>query len=506
MSTLQPVMIRSAPGIQRDGTQFDRKKYSDGVWCRFQRGLPRKIGGFSSITAGLDERVYGMSSFAADNFNYLGLGQASKIVQAQINSSTATFSGLVDRTPVGFSVNAANLAQFGLLPSAVVSEATDLIAHSAPNLLDISSTVERPIYVGQANLTTVLTATGLDQVSGGTCVIGPYVFGYGSGGTIVNSAPNDPATQANRARVTGQKIVYGRPLRGGGGPAGLFWSLDAIVRATFNAGTNDFDYDEMATELNILSSRSIVEYNGVFYWWDVSGPMMFNGVVREVPNDVNINYILDNLNYDYRQKMFVMKNPRWGEIWWCVPLFGATECNWAIILNVRENLWYDTPLPDAGRTSGIWPQAFRRPLMTDSFETDTGFSLWQHEVGADKVNGTSVEPVPASFTTADMSPIVGDQPVDKSLRVEIIEPDFVQVGDMTVEIVGKSNARSQEVTSAPKTFVADDGNLPAEQQIVRLRENRREMSFRFASNTQGGNFEAGQSIAHVGLDDGRITK
>ena len=30
------------PGIKRDGTPFEAREYSDGVWCRFQRGTPKK--------------------------------------------------------------------------------------------------------------------------------------------------------------------------------------------------------------------------------------------------------------------------------------------------------------------------------------------------------------------------------------------------------------------------------------------------------------------------------
>ena len=39
------VQIRSLPGIKRDGTRFDGEFYPDGQWVRFQRGLPRKMGG-----------------------------------------------------------------------------------------------------------------------------------------------------------------------------------------------------------------------------------------------------------------------------------------------------------------------------------------------------------------------------------------------------------------------------------------------------------------------------
>lgn len=510
--TPKPVLIRSKPGIKRDGTQFDGDFYTDGLWCRFQRGLPRKIGGYGETTNRLDEKVYGMGSFSANGNNYIHLGMASKVVQVVIDSDTGILSSLNERTPVGFVISTDNVWQFSNLPSAVAN-ATDLIAHAAPNLGDIASDVARPIYFGQADLIAPLTATGLDPVSGGATTIGPYLFGYGSGGTIEYSAPNDVTTQDNLARVTGQKIVFGRPLRGGGsGPAGIFWSLDSIVRASFVAGATGgstdpvFAFDELATELSILSARTITEYNGVFYWWDNSGPLMFNGVVREVPNDMNLNYLLDNINYSQRQKMFVMKVPRYGEIWWCFPFGSATECNHAIILNVRENTWYDTALPDSGRTSGLMAQIYPRPFMTDADLTSTGFSMWQHESGVNKVQGAMVDPVPSNFTTADITMITNpDGAVDKALRVAVVEPDFVQSGDMTCTVHGKANARAPDIASNPQTFPEDNGNLSAAEQVIRFKENRREMRFTFDSNTLDGDYQMGQTIGHIEPTDGRVT-
>ena len=36
-------VLKSQPGIKRDGTKFEGDFYVDGQWVRFQRGRPRKI-------------------------------------------------------------------------------------------------------------------------------------------------------------------------------------------------------------------------------------------------------------------------------------------------------------------------------------------------------------------------------------------------------------------------------------------------------------------------------
>jgi hypothetical protein len=91
---------------------------------------------------------------------------------------------------------------------------------------------------------------------------------------------------------------------------------------------------------------------------------------------------------------------------------------------------------------------------------------------------------------------------NKSLRCELVEPDFVQVGDMTVQIVGRANARSKEVYSEPMTF-SDVATTPQEQ-VVFFKEIRREMRFKFESNTINGDYQMGQVLVHIGEADGTV--
>jgi len=248
---------------------------------------------------------------------------------------------------------------------------------------------------------------------------------------------------------------------------------------------------------------------------------MFNGVVREVPNSLNLNWFFDNLNYEAREKVFAVKIPRWGEIWWCYPRGGATECTHAVIYNVRENTWYDTELPNGGRSIGEYAQVFNYPIMigvTDTSKANfritededrritedgdnriinngSGYLVWQHEFGKDEVDGTATRPVQSYFETSDFSLVASQEPKNMALRVEFVEPDFVQSGDMTMKITGRANAKSAEVSSDPKTIYANPSDR--QQQLVYFREIRREMRFRFESNALGGDYQMGQVIAHV---------
>jgi hypothetical protein len=328
---------------------------------------------------------------------------------------------------------------------------------------------------------------------------------------------------AGAARVTSQKIVKGLPLRAGAGnaPAGLFWSLDSLVRASYVGSTAVFQFDVITSQSSILSSQSVIEYDGIYYWCGVDRFLMFNGVVREVPNSLNLNWFFDNLNYAQRQKVFVYKVPRWGEIWWCYPRGNATECTHAVIYNVREQTWYDTELPNSGRSAGQYAQVFSSPLVVGVIDTETtayrgtqtselrvteddqpriindskGYVVWQHEYGTDEINGTQIRPVQSFFETADMSLLTSEQPQNMAVRIEYMEPDFILSGNMTVQVTGRANARAGEVTSDPQIIYAT--LTDRQQQLVYFREIRREMRFRFESNTLGGNYQMGQIIAHI---------
>jgi hypothetical protein len=500
-----PVVIRSEPGIKRDGTQFEGENYVDGLWCRFNRGLPRKMGGYRGVASTLTELVYGMSSYSQNNVQYVHVGSQSMLQQIQVNSN-GVFIAQHDRTPSGFTLDANNLWQFDVF-SGVVGSTASLIAHAAPNLDDISSDTETDIYYGDVTASGALTATGMDPVSGGIVVLSPYLVAYGNAGRVDVSTENDVTTPPNSAFVTGQKIVKGMPLRGGGGgPAGLLWSLDSLIRMTFDGSLSPipFAFDTITSESSILSSQGVIEYDGVYYWAGVDRFLSFNGVVREIPNTMNQNWFYDNLNYTWRQKVFAFKVARWGEIWWCYPRGSATECTHAVVLNVREGTWYDTILPNSGRSAGIYAKVYSKPFMIDVDQTDTGYTLWQHETGVNSINGPMVEPIPSYFETAEITMLTTSSPVNRSLSIARIEPDFVQSGDMSVEVTGRANARAPETPG--ETFTFPDVATGPQNQIVNIKEIRRLMRFKFMSNAVNGDYQMGQCIAHIEPADGRITQ
>jgi hypothetical protein len=654
--------LDTKPGIQRDGTIFDKEFYNDGRWVRFQRGRPRKIAGYREIVNDMAGPSRGIYVIPENNFNNVYNGYSDGLQLIPINN-VGIGSGVTDMTLSDFTPNQYNLWQFDSLFDSSGGGDELLVVHPGQNLLLIDSSVNTPVLAGSTsgtsfaaigvftvaatlNSTTTVTVantsllgagqsisgTGIPSgttivsvtntttfeisaaatitgastltidnnvdVSGGVVVLHPYVFVYGNNGLIRNCAAGNPndwvSADANETNVASTKIVKGLPVRGGSNaPSGLFWSLDSLIRVSYNpttitvGGTPQtfyWRYDIISSQSSILSSQSVIEYDGIYYWAGVDRFLLYNGVVKEIPNTFNQNYFFDNLNYDQRQKVFATKVPRFGEIWWFFPSGNSTECNDCVIYNIRENCWYDLgEALGARRSAGFFSQVFHYPinagwetnsvggvnaftltsggtLYTDGTYlaqpltggTGTGAtadivvaggivtsvtivnrgqnytvsdilsaaipagsglqitvntlmnftSLWQHEIGTDAVQGATSNAIESYFETNDLGWVSGGpsqpSPVGENrwLRIERVEPDFLQTGNMELYITGRPFAQSTDETSTAYVFAPNTNKID-------MKEQRRELRVKFVSNVAGGDYQLGKVLLNATIGDVR---
>jgi hypothetical protein len=135
--------------------------------------------------------------------------------------------------------------------------------------------------------------------------------------------------------------------------------------------------------------------------------------------------------------------------------------------------------------------------MTGVDESASGYKTWFHEQGVDEIDGQNLQPIASWFETADISAVAKGQ--NQYVSIRAIEPDFVQKGPMQVRVTGRANARAPEVYSTDFTF-PETADQPFEQ-IVMLKEQRRELRVRFESNAVGGDYQMGQILAHLDSGD-----
>jgi hypothetical protein len=654
--------LDTKPGIQRDGTVFDKEFYNDGRWVRFQRGRPRKIAGYREIVNDMAGPSRGIYIMPENNFNNIYNGYSDGLQLIPINN-VGIGSGVTDMTLSNFTPNANNLWQFDSLFDSGGSGNELLVAHPGQNLTLIDSTVDTPVLAGPTSGTSLsaigvftiaatlnstttvtvantaligagqtVTGTGIPasttvvsvtntttfeisnaasitgastltidnnvDVSGGAVVLHPYVFVYGNNGLIRNCAAGNPndwvSADANETNVASTKVVKGLPVRGGSNaPSGLFWSLDSLIRVSYNpttitvGGTPQtfyWRYDLISSQSSILSSQSVIEYDGIYYWVGVDRFLLYNGVVKEIPNTYNQNYFFDNLNYAQRQKVFATKVPRFGEIWWFYPRGNSTECNDCVIYNVRENCWYDLGQAlGSRRSAGYFSQVFHYPVNAgwetnavggvNAFTLTSGgtlytngtylaqpltggtgtgatadivvaggivtsvtivnrgqdytvgdtlsaaipvgsglvitvntlmsfTSLWQHELGTDAVQGATSNAIESYFETNDLGWVSGGpsqpSPVGENrwLRIERVEPDFIQTGNMELYITGRPFAQSTDETSSAFVFAPNTNKID-------MKEQRRELRLKFVSNVAGGDYQLGKVLLNATIGDVR---
>jgi hypothetical protein len=467
------------PGIKRDGTTFESREFSDGEWCRFQRGVPKKMGGYRELFATFTGIPRGMIANSFNGVNYVFVGNefglevfttgttfgvgsgpltvnilpgyspftlvsntVSQFVVATnvtaafpagmkviFNNNTATQTTVISSsytapnttvivttssivgTPTTvslydetFTPDPTLLWQFDLQYSPA-GGSLQVLAHPGRNLANIDNAIQTQVLTGgllpnssnQWNFQGLADTGGQNPtyrpivVDGGVCVLYPFTFVYGSDGFIANNNVSTNTTlttynqqtitdwngaTANQVNMASSKIIKGFPVRGGtNSPSGLFWATDSLIRVSFSGTTPLYwRYDIISSQISTISSSCFVEMDGIFYWMGVDRFYQYNGAVSVLPNDKNVNWLFDNLNFVQRQKVWATKVPRYNEIWFFYPRGDAAECTDAIIYNVKDKIWYDAGSASGSRRScGYTTEVFPTPIWA-SWEDINTFS------------------------------------------------------------------------------------------------------------------------------------
>jgi hypothetical protein len=134
--------------------------------------------------------------------------------------------------------------------------------------------------------------------------------------------------------------------------------------------------------------------------------------------------------------------------------------------------------------------------------TQNFVTLFQHEIGTDAVIGGNSLAIDSYFETNNLGLLSGG-PSQQSLvgdnfwlRLERIEPDFVQSGALDLYVTGRPFAQSEDKTTGPYTFYPDTNKID-------MKEQRRELRLKIQSNVLGGNYQLGYMILNADVGDVR---
>lgn len=534
-----------------------------------------------------------------------GAVEFNGLYEAQLNIST-TITNIVQNVSFSYCVeaNATATGAGGGTPItySLSGPVNYIIAHTAPNVMDMNNSTESLIYWGDTAATTPLTIMSPNApqlASGGIVVLYPYFFKYTNDGVVAFTLnPGGDWSDAIFASIAGTKIVKGLITRGGSNaPSGLFWSLNSLIKATFIGAPTFFQFDTIQGDISILSQNCVVTHDNVFYWIGLKQFYLYNGVIKRIPNDTNKTTFFKNLNFAYRNKVWGIFKEEYNEIWWYYPSGTNTECSDVIIYNIEEGFWFDTAhARSAGTTTGL----YKYPLESDSLgllnqfnpspilfnlannpisttigqnvvvvtipsntilrtgmlvtisnavgfngvsssqlnlkltpitilnntsfsyivssnATATGagggnapvsysypnltYGLWQEETGTDRVLYGKSLAIESYFETNIITWFEKAPTDDREIRIRRVEPDFVQSGAMTLAIKTRDFAQSIVSTSQTYSF------LPGQEAVTLAKVDTNNMgrlvSFRFESNTSGGDYETGRLVLSFAPGDVR---
>jgi len=182
--------IDTLPGVQRDGTIFDMNFYTDARWVRFQRGRPRKIGGYRAIVSNATGYSRGIYVNSVDGVNSVFNGYNNGLEVVNINN-LGIGSGINQFTFTGLVLTLNTLVGGTLYTNGTYTNVT-LTGGSG-------SGAKATIVVAGATVTTVtLTAAGNGYTVGNTLsATAATIGGTGSGFSIKVATINDGFTESD---------------------------------------------------------------------------------------------------------------------------------------------------------------------------------------------------------------------------------------------------------------------------------------------------------------------
>lgn len=208
--------IDTQAGVQRDGTVFDMNFYTDGRWVRFQRGRPRKIGGYRAITQdahGYSRGIY-VNSVDGNNQVFNGYNNGLEVINID---NTGIGSGVNQFTFTGLILTLNTLVGGTLYTNGTYTNVT-LTGGSG-------SGAKATIVVSGGSVTSVtITKAGNGYVVGDTLsATAASIGGTGSGFSIKVATINDGFTESDLnlwqfdasfdTQGSGNQLLYAHPGR-----------------------------------------------------------------------------------------------------------------------------------------------------------------------------------------------------------------------------------------------------------------------------------------------------
>ena len=254
-----------------------------------------------------------------------------------------------------------------------------------------------------------------------------------------------------------------------------------------------FGLQEMAHNISIAGSNTIVAMNNIVYWMGRDKFFTYSGRVDTLPCTLR-QYIFSDINNEQSEIFFAGTNNQFNEIIWFYCSANSINIDRYVIYNYSENIWYYGHLD---RTAWLDSGEFTIPISAyDGW-------VYNQETGVDDGQPLSAPalPIEAYIKSADVDIDDGDKYMlirriipDVNFRNSTIDESITPQVDITVGVRNFPGAANSVVNSGGIPTVRDVVTTATIDQYtnqVFVRARGRQLNFKISSDTLGTQWQLG---------------
>ena len=254
-----------------------------------------------------------------------------------------------------------------------------------------------------------------------------------------------------------------------------------------------FGLQEMAHNISIAGSNTIVSMNNIVYWMGRDKFFTYSGRVDTLPCTLR-QYIFSDINNEQSEIFFAGTNNQFNEIIWFYCSANSINIDRYVIYNYSENIWYYGHLD---RTAWLDSGEFTIPISAyDGW-------VYNQETGVDDGQPLSAPalPIEAYIKSADVDIDDGDKFMlirriipDVNFRNSTIDESIIPQVDITVGVRNFPGAVTSVVNADGVPTVRDVVTTATIDQYtnqVFVRARGRQLNFKISSDTIGTQWQLG---------------
>lgn len=501
--------LKPPPGAWRNGTRYEAKgRWYDVNLVRWHNGRLRPIGGWQRFTTTpVSTPVRGGLAWRDNSqARWLALGSSDKLYAHDGGTMT-------DITPAGFAAGRVDSlyglgwgagdfgeAAFGTARTSsgiVLDASTWSLDTWGENLVAVASG-DGKLYQWAPGQFSLTPPANKAAVVSGAPTMNAAVFVTEERHAVLLGAGGNPRkvqwsdqenltvwtpTATNSAGdldvVTPGKLLRGVRFRG---ESLLFTDADLHLMRYVGAPLV-YGIEKIGDSNGLIGPNAVLALDDRVVWMGENAFWSYDGVVRQVPSDVN-DYVFNDINVLQGAKVYAGHNGEFGEVWWFYPTASSVENNRYVIWNYREGWWsYGQLARTTWVPKDVWPYAIA---------ASPDGHMYQHEQGWTDNGATRVGQIYAETGALELGS------GDRFMEVRQLIPDGCpNVPSCTRAFFNLRRTPMDEVyrTVGPVLFDRDDGYAQA-------RFAGRQVEMRIEA-TQDNTFRFGEMRADVVPGSGR---